>query len=272
MFESNNLKQDLKQTCPSHHRDFVMKSAMKFMEIWGQGLDGTFMMKCENGNARLELSFDLGCQDNIQMKEGNSVSSTNRHVFGSPRKSRSSPSTLRRSRARAEAYQLKNNYFETKKEEKVLDSSSKEKVFVSEVVPVAEVSKTEADEKETVKNSFDDDSKTKDSADASTEDDSTDDDTSSSSDDANTEDDASIDDDDDSEDDERSDLAFIVLCENYINELLLGRNYLSPVGYFKEDNGKIEDSRKGALPWLVMKREFTDIHSEYFVIKVIFWF
>ena len=120
MFKSNN--QDFKSTCPIQHQDFVIKTATKFLEIWGQGLNGTFTMKCENGNARLELYFDLGCQD--QLKDGNLVSSPTRNFSGPPRKSRNSPSTLRRSRARAEAYQLKKSLFETKKEESVLDTSS----------------------------------------------------------------------------------------------------------------------------------------------------
>ena len=92
-------------------------------------------MKCENGNARLELYFD-------QLKDGNLVSSPTRNFSSPPRKSRNSPSTLRRSRARAEAYQLKKSLFETKKEESVLDTSSTQKVFVPEVIPVAEANTT----------------------------------------------------------------------------------------------------------------------------------
>ena len=50
-------------------------------------------------NARLKLSLDLGCQE--MSRDGNSVSGPTR--YDTPRKSRSSPSKLRRSRLRAEA-------------------------------------------------------------------------------------------------------------------------------------------------------------------------
>ena len=141
MFKSNNLHQDFQSSCPIQHQDFVIKSATKVLELWGQGLDGTFTIKCENGRARLEMSFDLGYQD--EMRYGNFNLSPSCQLFGSPRKSRSSPSTLRRSRARAEAYQLKKSSFETKNDECVLNRSPKEKVFAPDVkVPVAEASLT----------------------------------------------------------------------------------------------------------------------------------
>ena len=129
MFESNNFNSNY----PSQHRDFVMKLVSKFFEVWGQGLDGTVTLKCENGKARFELSLDLGCQE--KGRDGNSVSSPTRQFYDTPRRSRSSPSKLRRSRARAEAYQLKKSLFQIK--DKKCVASSKEKVFASEVDPVA---------------------------------------------------------------------------------------------------------------------------------------
>ena len=92
-----------------------------------------------------------------------------RQFYEAPRRSQSSPSKLRRSRARAEAYQLKKSLFQTNNEKCPSDTSSKEQVFASEVVPVAEESnRKEADEDlghtKNVKKSFDDDASLGDAA------------------------------------------------------------------------------------------------------------
>merc|ERR1712243_454931 len=203
MFESNQSS----TKCQSQLQDDVIKCVTKVLEIWRQGFDGTFTIKCENGNARLNLSVDLGCQE--ATRDGISVSGPTRVFFDTPRKSRSSPSKKRRSRARAEAYQLKKSLFQNKNENGDIDTRSTEEVFVSEAAPVADLNKVETDE--------DAKDSTKDFA-------STDRDDITHTLDDNTEDDASNDDDyyssdaddDASNDDEGSDLAFIVMCENYV--------------------------------------------------------
>merc|ERR1712098_596644 len=113
-------------------------------------------------------------------------------------------------RARAGGYQLKKSLFQTKNENCGIDTRSTEEVFVSAAVPVADLNKVETDE--------------------------------DIKDDDNTDDDASNDDDDASNDDEGSDLAFIVMCENYVTELARGRIYLPPQGYFKRT---MKQSRHG---------------------------
>jgi len=246
MFESTKLNSN----CPSQHRDFVNTLVTKFFEIWGQGLDGTVTLKCENGNARLELSLDLGCQE--MGRDGNSVSGPTR--YDTPRKSRSSPSKLKRSRARAEAYQLKKSLFQTKnKISQCVDASSKEEVFVPDVDPVTKMNKIEADDKighnvedftKTVKSfdanknkdaSFEDDLRT-DENESTDEDDSTDCDSTSDG-DATT-------DVDTSNDVAGSDLGYIVLCENYVTELLNGQIYDSYFTFGKEcEKGEVDNCK-----------------------------
>jgi len=180
------------------------------------------------------------------------------------RKSRSSPSKKRRSRARAEAYQLKKSLFQTKNENCGIDTRSTEEVFVSAAVPVADLNKVETDE------DIKDDDNTDD--DASNDDDSSNDVDSSADEDSSDDDDSSADDDDASNDDEGSDLAFIVMCENYVTELARGRIYLPPQGYFKEDYETIEAWRREVTPWRGKDQQLTDIQNKLYVFKVKFGF
>jgi len=258
MFESNQSS----TKCQSQLQDYVIKCVTKVLEIWGQGFDGTFTIKCENGNARLNLSVDLGSQE--ATRDGISVSGPTRVFFDNPRKSRSSPSKKRRSRARAEAYQLKKSLFQTKNENCGIDTRSTEEVFVSEAVTVADLNKVETDEDVKDDDNTDDD--------ASNDDDSSNDVDSSADEDSSDDDDSSADDDDASNDDEGSDLAFIVMCENYVTELARGHIYLSPQGYFKEDYETIEAWRREVVPWRGKDRQLTDIQNKLYVFKVNFGF
>ena len=190
------------------------------------------------------------------MKEGNSVSSPTRQYFGSPRKSRSSPSTLRRSKARAEAYQHKKRLFETKAAEKeCVPDTNFLNVPVPEVLPVAGRKQIEIDENTEYTcsfsddfKSFDDDAKTNKDViedDAQTNKDVIEDDVTTDDNDESTDSDDSTDsdattysdantDDDTSNDVSGSDLGYIVLCENYVTELKFGFTHVRMTGLHKE--------------------------------------
>ena len=200
----------------------VIESVTQFLEKVRNGFDGSFNIKCESGKVKIDLSLSLvlGCQEQSGKEDSD---------LGSKR-SKKSPSRLRRNRLRAEKYRAKKSTIQTI--DKNCASSTTEEVLITEDFPVLYKAETD-DDAEDLSNVnvmdyiedygriYDDDS---------------------SCEDVIYEDDAS-----DSEDNEENHLVFIVFCETYVNVLRTGRIALSILGYKKEDmcwgSDNIEDRK-----------------------------
>ena len=106
-------------------KDFIVESVIKsFMQIWSNGRQAKVSLECKDGGAFMNFSVSLGTGEK-------KYSVPPSPVPPSPRKSRtrSSPSKLRRNRARAQ------DYFERKKLEKVPSLSKTDPdscLFISE--------------------------------------------------------------------------------------------------------------------------------------------
>jgi len=213
------------------NQKYVIESVTKFLEI---GRNGSFNIKCEMGKVTMDCSvlLVLGCQEHSAVKD--SDSGPQPHQPRNRRRSRNSPSKLRRNWLRAEKYRANKiqTQFQTQNEKCVYDSSPTGEVFACEVIPVAKLDaqKVEIDEdvdEVSVRSSIEDNS-------------SDDDDDNDAYEVATTED-------CDSDDIEGSDLAFIVLCEIFVKELKYESIYERIHAYKKDsvqsESGKVENSR-----------------------------
>ena len=205
------------------NQKYVIESVTKFLEKGRNGFDGSFNIKCKSGEVTMDLSLSLVLGHQEQRKEDSDLISYHQTITS--KRSKKSPSRLRRNWLRAEKYRAKKSMIQNKK----CVTSSTEEVFVSEDFPV--VNKAETDE---------------DAEDLST---------------VNVmdiiEDFGSIFDEDDdvddsfckdaiAEEDTSDNLAFIVFCETYVNELRTGR--IGCIGGYKKqdsDNPKDRKCRRG---------------------------
>ena len=80
----------------SHHDDFVSDTFTKFMELWKNGKEASLNINCKDGKAWIQISCFLGYQRNAKSFSP-----------GNPKRTKPSPSKLRRDRERAENFRLK---------------------------------------------------------------------------------------------------------------------------------------------------------------------
>ena len=83
-------------------QDFIFETFLKFMQLCGNGNQATLNLECRDGGVLVNFNVFLGRQENIYSVP--SSNSTVRNVPSAPRKSRSSPSKLRRNWARSKAH------------------------------------------------------------------------------------------------------------------------------------------------------------------------
>ena len=232
----------------------VIESVTQFLEKVRNGFDGSFNIKCESGKVTMDLSlsFVLGCQE----KSGREKSDLCfYHQTKTSKRTKKSPSKLRRNWLRAERYRAMKGMLQTNNENCVT-SSTEEEVLVSEDIPVVnnELETVEDLSNVNVMDSIEDYASTFD-------------------DDSINEDDIAQDDDSDSDYNEGNYLIFMVFCENYVSELRTGRSSLSIRGFEKED---FEDRKRSweEVAWasLGSTKNYFAMYSEDRVFKEFYGF
>jgi len=200
------------------NQKYVIEQVTKFLDKGRNGFDGSFNIKCESGKVKIDLSLSLvlGCQEQSR-NDDSDLSSY--HQIKPSKRSKKSPSRLRRNRLRAEKYRAKNSTIQTINKNCV--ASTTEEVLTTEDFPV--LNQVDTDEDAEDGSTCEDDSSCKD---------------------AIAEDDAS-----DSEDNEENHLVFIVFCETYVNFLRTGHIGLSVCGYKKEEMCWGSDNKKDRKWW-----------------------
>ena len=229
------------------NQKYVIESVTQFLEKGRNGFDGSFNIKCESGKVTMDLSlsFVLGCQE--QRNEDSDLSSYHQTITS--KRSKKSPSRLRRNWLRAEKYRAKKSV-----------TSSTEEVLVTEDFPVVNNGETDEDTEDLSKVNFMDIIEDFGSIFDEDEDD-------SSCKDAIAEDDTS------------EYLPFIVFCETYVNELRTGHIGLGIHGYKKQDSASdIPKDRKWRRREDVVvapvgnAKNFFAMHSKDRVFKVYYGF
>ena len=78
------------------NQKYVIEKVTKFLEKGRKGFDGSFNIKFESGKVKIDLSLSLvlGCQEQCEKEDSDSGS----------KRSKKSPSRLRRNQLRAEKY------------------------------------------------------------------------------------------------------------------------------------------------------------------------
>ena len=198
------------------NQKYVIESVTQFLEKGRNGFDGYFNIKCESGKVTMDLSVALvlGCQEQSG-KDDSDLGSYLCQTKTSKKRSRKSPSKLRRNLLRAEKYRAKKSMIQIDNEN--CFTSTTEEVHISEDFPVVNNVETDKDSpKVNVVDSIEDNASTMDYA--STYKDVIDEDGTS-----------------DRNATEANYLVFTVFCETYVNELRTGRISRSIRAYEKED-------------------------------------
>ena len=97
----------------SHHDDFVSDTFTKFMELWKNGKEAALNINCKDGKAWIQISCFLGYQRNAKFFSP-----------GNPKRTKPSPSKLRRNRERAENFRLKKRQEVSRLEQSNLSKSN----------------------------------------------------------------------------------------------------------------------------------------------------
>ena len=243
------------------NQNYVIEQVAKFLEKGRNGFDGSFNIKCESGKVKIDLSLSLVLGSQEQSRKDDSDLSSY-HQIKTSKRSKKSPSRIRRNWLRAEKYRAKNSTIQTI--DKNCVASTTEEVPITEDFPVLNEVETDEDAEDfskvnvidCIEDIFEDDSSCKY---------------------AIAEDDAS----DDSEDKEENHLVFIVFCETYVNVLRTGYIGLSVCGYKKEEmcwgsgNNKDRKWRRGEdLEWAPSgsRKKFFAVNSEDRVFKEYYGF
>ena len=117
------------------NQKYVIESVTQFLEKGRNGFDGYFNIKCESGKVKIDLSLSLvlGCQEQNGKEDSD---------LGSKR-SKKSPSRLRRNRLRAEKCRAKKSTIQTI--DKNCVTSMTEEVLITEDFPVLNKAETDED-------------------------------------------------------------------------------------------------------------------------------
>ena len=124
------------------NQKFVVEQVAKFLEKGKNGYDGSFTIKCESGKVKIDLSLSLvlGCQEQSGKEDSD---------LGSKR-SKKSPSRLRRNRLRAEKYRAKKSTIQTI--DKNCVTSITDEVHLTEDFPVLNKAETDDEDAEDFSN------------------------------------------------------------------------------------------------------------------------
>ena len=111
------------------NQNYVIEQVAKFLEKGRNGFDGSFNIKCESGKVKIDLSLSLVLGSQEQSRKDDSDLSSY-HQIKTSKRSKKSPSRIRRNWLRAEKYQAKKCFVETNNNMHVADSSTTEDVFL----------------------------------------------------------------------------------------------------------------------------------------------